>query len=255
MRKSIFLCGFLLVLGTVIALAQSPVKDSLAIPDLVQGYVVHTRDSTPIVGAHIVNRDFGKIANSSSAGAFSIQAREGDSLFITAIGYDLIRMAWEGSDGFLVVPLSPRSYKVDEVRVYPFPTPQHFKQAFLTLEVPNNFKPVEPPATMRRTEALTAPDQGFGVSISGPITALYNLVSKEGKERRKLRRVLEEERYKEALQSQFSKELVMSITGIGEQEVASFMAYCEALDSFRTMVKDEAFVSAVTECYVEYSQE
>lgn len=219
-----------------------------------QGYVVHVRDSTPIVGAHIVNRDYGKIANSNSAGAFSIQARKGDSLFITAIGYDLIRMSWEGSDGFLVIPLAPRSYKVDEVRIYPFPTPQHFKQAFLTLEVPNDFKPIDAPPKMRRTEALTAPEQGFGVNISGPITALYNLVSKEGKERRKLRRVLEEERYKEALQAQFSKELVMSITGLGENEVDGFMAYCEALESFRTLVKDDSFVAAVTECFVDFAE-
>jgi hypothetical protein len=255
MRLSLLSLFFILLAIPLTGIAQNDTLNSNSDVELVQGYVVHVRDSTPIAGAHIVDRDFGKIANTNSVGAFTIQARKGDSIFVTAIGYDLVRMAYQGGDDFLVVTLTPRSYKVDEVSVFPFPTPQHFKQAFLTLEVPNNFKPVDPPPVMRRTEVLSAPEGGFGVNIAGPITALYNLVSKEGKERRKMRRVLEEERYAQALEAQFSKELVMSITGLPEDKVRGFLDYCEALESFRTLVKDDSFVSAVTECYVDFAGE
>lgn len=229
--------------------SDSTIQDS---PVLVQGYVVHDRDSVPIIGAHVVNRNNNRITNTGQTGSFSILAKAGDSIFITAIGYELSRSAWNGGDGFMIVPLSPRKYQIDEVAVYPFPTPAHFKRAFIDLDLPGEVDKEPDAPAMRKTEVMSAPSGGFGITIPGPISGLYNLMSKEGKERRKLQKAMEEMRYSEEMETLFNAELIISITGIQASSVEAFMDYCQNLKAFRNKVRDDEFVSAVTDCYIEY---
>ncbi len=231
-------------------------EDSISVgdvnPTLIQGYVVNARDTVPVYGAHIVNRNRNSIVNSSNTGSFAIQAIPGDSIFITAVGFELERFAFNGENDLLLIFLSPKRYSVGEVKVYPFPSPQHLKAAMLNLDLPNEYVEVEPPPRVKRTEVLSAPEGGFGFGISGPITALYNWLSKEGKNRRELKRVMDLEEYREALAQQYSDELVLSVTGLPEELIPEFLDFCEESDDFKQSVVDQEIVSGLTDCYFEF---
>lgn len=103
------------------------------------GYVLtpDTLLGIPFVTIHINNTNRGTISNVD--GFFSFAATEGDTINFSSIGFE---------DSYYVIPnnlqtnkysivklMASNTYYIDTVTIYPWPTKEMFKQAFLALEL------------------------------------------------------------------------------------------------------------------------
>jgi hypothetical protein len=112
--------------------------------DLVQfsGAVVTGDSLHPVAFTHIIdhNTNFGTI--SDYYGYFSFVARKGDSITFSAIGF---------KKGFFIIPDTIRNNRytmfqvmatdtvyLNETVIYPWPTKEQFKEAFLSLNIPDD---------------------------------------------------------------------------------------------------------------------
>jgi hypothetical protein len=134
MKKILFA---LLLTFFVFAFSQAQSKDSKVIQ--FSGYILtpDTLLGIPFVTIHINNTSRGTISNAE--GFFSFAANEGDTINFSSIGF-------QASDYFIPKNLQTNKYSIvklmaadtfyiDTVTIYPWPTKEMFKQAFLSLEL------------------------------------------------------------------------------------------------------------------------
>jgi hypothetical protein len=103
--------------------------------------VVMTNDSIPlfIPFAHLRVKGRYQGASSDHEGFFTLAAKGGDTIIISSIGFksqDLYIPDTLKGKGYLVnVFLARDTTLLEEVTLYPWPTPERFKYAFLAMEV------------------------------------------------------------------------------------------------------------------------
>jgi hypothetical protein len=123
-----------LILSTEISFAQSPKKVIQ-----VSGLVVGGDSAYGIPGVHIFVPKAGRGTITSHLGYFSLPTLVGDSVVIRSLGYKEKNFIVPYSDNdnlSIIVQLSEDTTILPEVSVFPWPTEQIFKEAFLALQLP-----------------------------------------------------------------------------------------------------------------------
>lgn len=92
--------------------------------------------------AHVVVRGTNKGTVSNYQGVFSFVAEPGDSVLFSAIGYKTELFVINPKlqdDRYSVLKLMTRdTIHLPETFVYPWPSPEHFREAFLNLNIPDD---------------------------------------------------------------------------------------------------------------------
>lgn len=161
------------------------------------GVVLQPDGVQPVPHASILNINTKKGVVANEQGTFLMEISAADSLLVRAVGYKtkLFTMA----DGFA------RSHRMDfvlqedtlmlgEVEVIGLPSLQQLKHMKLTL--PDNVRKNAFPPAPEPQRRLPSPDVG------GPIGALYNVLSKEGKEIRMYQELQQKEKEEEERKEQ-----------------------------------------------------
>jgi hypothetical protein len=183
----------------------------------------------PVIFAHIVNRTRQTATISDTLGYFYIRTSPGDRLELTAIGYatrkiiigyGMLRRRLIGD-----VLLRPFVYSIEGVRVNPLGSYAQFKRHFITLEIPESEYTIHPSVLNDIEEGSDTLDMLLAPPMS-PVTALYNLLSKEGKSKRKLRKLQEQEAFEKQIDFKYSPDIVSQITGYTGFELYEFMDFC-----------------------------
>jgi hypothetical protein len=107
----------------------------------VSGIVVEGDSSYGIPGVHIYipKARIGTITN--SVGFFSIPSQIGDTLIISAVGYKThqLLIPERSEEGIsILIDMQADTTMLPVVEIYPYPTKELFKEAFLALELPDN---------------------------------------------------------------------------------------------------------------------
>lgn len=103
------------------------------------GVVVGTDSVTGVPGVHIYVPKAGRGVTSNSYGYFSMPVLAGDSVVISAVGYQKRHYVIpnnKGDDLTAIIELTEDITYLPEVEVYPYPTREMFKEAILALELP-----------------------------------------------------------------------------------------------------------------------
>ncbi|GAB4343147.1 MAG: hypothetical protein OHK0038_23180 [Flammeovirgaceae bacterium] len=139
--KFLFKCGLVvlclfLILTNQISYAQGE-RNTIN----VSGIVVEGDSSYGIPGVHIYipKARIGTITN--SVGFFSLPTQIGDTLVISAVGYKSHQLVIPGrsEEGISVlIDMQADTTMLPIVEVYPYPTKELFKEAFLALELPDD---------------------------------------------------------------------------------------------------------------------
>jgi hypothetical protein len=104
------------------------------------GIIIGGDNSEPVAGAHIYVPKAGRGTSTNPYGFFSMPVMAGDSIIISSIGYQ--------RQYYVVPPKNEKGYSVvielqsdvttlPIVEVYPYPTEELFKEAFLALQMPD----------------------------------------------------------------------------------------------------------------------
>lgn len=195
LKQSLFyLFPFLLLLCNLPAVAQKSIR--------VSGTVLQSDRSTPIPGATVVkvNSKLGVLTDEN--GQFKIDVAQQDTLLIRAVGFKPVLYLPKPlpvSELRINIVMNEDSVLLGEVEVTSRPSPEMIQRALRNMKrqetsqvkKPGYIPGLEPPPP----PAAPAP------SIGSPATLLYDMLSKEGKEKRKLNELLkqqeEERRQKE----------------------------------------------------------
>lgn len=136
--RSILLTVFLIV-GHII-LAQETEKNVIQFTGVIFG-----ADSTSVVpGTHVYIPASGRGTTSNPYGFFSLPVLEGDSVIFSAVGYKRAYYIIPQHDGEsslrVVISLQDDVTFLEEVEIRPYPTETMFKEALITMELPEQKK-------------------------------------------------------------------------------------------------------------------
>jgi hypothetical protein len=106
------------------------------------GAVVTSDSLRPVSFTHIIDRNTGFGTISDFYGYFSFVARKGDTIVFSAIGFKksmfIIPDTMHSNRYTMFQVMTADTVYLSETVIYPWPTQEQFKEAFLSLEVPDD---------------------------------------------------------------------------------------------------------------------
>jgi len=185
---------FLLLLCCLPAMAQKTIR--------VSGTVLQSDRKTPIPGATVVkvNSKLGVLTDKD--GKFKIDVAQEDTLMIRALGFKPVLYLPKPlpvSELRVNIVMNEDSVLLGEVEITSRPSPEMIQRALRNMKRQETSQ-VKKPGYIPGLEPPPPPAEP-APSIGSPATLLYDMLSKEGKEKRKLNELLkqqeEERRQKE----------------------------------------------------------
>ncbi len=260
MNKSLRI-AIIILLGLL--LSNSAKSQFLKMADrvIVAGYVFEESNGEPLpyVNVYVKRTRIGTITNID--GYFMINARVNDTLTFSSLGYDkryvFINDSATDNSKPLIVFLDTRIYELGTVDVIALKRYKQLEYEITNMQLPNddytfaarNF-PFRP-SDIDYYSRVNAP--GFGLVFS-PITAIYDMFSKEGKERRKLEEIQKRDAFVDAVNESISIEVVMKITGLSIQETNAFIEWCQFSPDFISRITKYDLVSVIIYKYDIYQK-
>jgi hypothetical protein len=127
---------------------------------MLSGLIIDGDESYGVSGVHIYVKGAGIGTTSNQVGYFGLPVMIGDTILISAVGYKQQQLVVPktGDAGMtILVDLQTKSTMLPLVEVFPFPTKELFKEAFLALELPDTqLKQLEENLNSERMAALAA---------------------------------------------------------------------------------------------------
>ena len=139
MRKALKLLGiFLLLLGPLSCIHSQENTDLIQLSG-----VTISRDSLfPVPFTAVMVKNDNRGTTSDFYGYFSFVAKKGDTLIFSSIGYKdaefVVNDSLNGDRYSLIQTLNRDTIDLKTVNIYPWPTAEQFKEAFLNLDIPDD---------------------------------------------------------------------------------------------------------------------
>ena len=209
-----------------------------------RGQIISKDGKYPVALAHVINlkKKCGVIADTT--GYFEIWVMPGDTLNISAIGFDFLELPVpvKYKDTTIDIYLQNRYYEIPEVSITYLGTYKDFEYKVLNLELPGTgingqveklFKHVDlPPLVM-------------GSAITGPASLIYVLFSKEAKAIKKYLELSEEGVVKDKVRVRYNEYIVKNLTGLVGVEAFEFMKFCNFQDKYILSIDDYNLYSEI----------
>ena len=195
-----------------------------------KGFVKDSLTNKPLHGAHIQNITADKLVTSAPNGFFEMPVQVGDSLVVTYIGFEPYPIViTQELNETLSVTLRASSFELMDIVVTPFPEYERFKEMILEVNPPDSSISFSLPKVGKFAfyDPRTAPLDIDPLAPSVRIAFDLEPLTKRGREKKKLKKILEKERkWKIALQK-FNRDWVGELTRLEGNELTSFIAFCD----------------------------
>lgn len=217
----------------------------------VYGKVVNEKTGEPLSSLTVTNQRTDHVVVTNASGDFYIRAAEGDSLKITGIGYGEQTIYWDKKLGNPTIGIEQTAISLAEVVVKDKRSETIEREIKAFLDNPRNA------ATMKRdimgnvVNVSGAGGLGAGAGIS--IDALYELWSKEGKNRRKAADLEYQDLKRFYIELRYNPRKVANITGLNDPELSEFMNYCRLADDFVLNANDYDLTYQILTCLREFN--
>lgn len=206
----------------------------------------------PVANINVINLRGFKGTVTSRTGYFSVDIKAGDTLIFSSISHIRDTFYCQINESrkeiFIDVVLKPRYHELHAIEVYGKDF-EGFRHDFVHLEVKDTFAIRLAPQWM-----FEPVKEGFGITINGPLTALWNAFSKQGKEMRKLAQLIEEERTKAYLDSVYKRPVVLHFLELDEAEIDGLVNFCNFSKQYIAQSTDYELLSALEKCYETYRE-
>ncbi len=223
-----------------------------------RGQIVSAKDNEALPGAHIFNMNSVRGASTDVSGYFAIETQPNDTIFISHIGYQSIKIKitndlLKGNE--LEISLYERTEQLQEVQVKSVkligvleidaknvPTDKYTR-----IHINGLPQTYEVGSTTRRspTSAVDA--------VFQPIDFLYHKFGKQPKQLKKIKKMKEDDEIRKMLSSQADRELMLEYLEITEEELNELLDYCSYSEYFKRTASDIQVIEAVLECYGNYT--
>lgn len=105
--------------------------------------LIMTSDSLEAVpNVNIYQKNTGRGTVSNYQGFFSLVAQKGDTIIFSSVGFEqetyIVPRNLEGNKYSVIQLMTRDTINLAETIIYPWPTPEQFKEAFLSLDIPDD---------------------------------------------------------------------------------------------------------------------
>ncbi len=220
---------------------------------ILNAQVISKKDSTSLVGVHVVNMNSNQATNTISDGFFSIPYQAGDTIVLTSIGFNdhflYTGLFWIPHGQLITIYMSERVYSLPGVDVNQYSSKEEFKEDF------TNRKPSQPIDNemfqYKKASDLedVETDLNAKVTLRSPISLLYSKFGKEARQAKKLKKAQEQEERAKILEEKYNPMIVQKVLEMDTRvEAEQFMEGCPLEDDFIIKAKEYDIVKAILDC-------
>lgn len=228
----------------------------------ITGRVIAIKDTSGISYANILNLSYPSGTISDQFGNFTIVCRYSDTLQFSCLGYDHSYLNTKNLDATNIehtvrIRLMSKIYQLPTVTIFPFNTRAGLKRAFLAMKLPEkDIMEMEVAKKLKITRYDVGAFPSSGLSIPGPASLLYDLFSKEAKNRRKFEKIIKQESLDKLIDKRFNADIVARIIGNDDPNlVKDFMKYCHFSIGYISLVNDYDLYLNIKQNWLNYAYE
>ena len=222
-----------------------------------KGRIISITDKKPLQSAHVVNLNSvnGTITNTN--GQFEIPAVVNDTIFISYIGYQSIKLKitndlLKGNE--LEIAIHEKVVNIQEVTIK-----SHKLIGVLVVDAKNvpqdSYSRIHinglPQAYERGNSYNRNYNSGLG-AIFNPVDFWYNKFGKKPKEMDRLRKLKEGDQMRNMMEQKYSREIMMDYLDMSRKELNDLLTECNYSNRFVNKASDLQIIEAVIECYENY---
>jgi hypothetical protein len=237
-------------------------SDSLAAEDDMQvrylkGRIVSIDDGKPLLSAHVVNMNSVDGTITDFDGKFEIPAQVNDTIFISYIGYQSIKLKitndlLKGNE--LEIAIHEKVVNIDEVTVK-----SHRLIGVLVVDAKNvpddSYSRIHINGLPQAYEIGRSYSRNYTsglAAVFNPVDFWYNKFGKKPKEMNKLRKLKEGDQMRSMMEQKYSREIMMDYLDMSRKELNDLLTECNYSSRFINKASDLQIIEAVLECYENY---
>ena len=222
-----------------------------------KGRIVSINDKKPLQSAHVVNLNSVEGTITNNNGQFEIPAVVNDTIFISYIGYQSIKLKitndlLKGNE--LEIAIHEKTVNIDEVTVK-----SHKLIGVLVVDAKNvpqdSYSRIHinglPQAYENGSTYNSSYNSGLG-AIFNPVDFWYNKFGKKPKEMDRLRKLKEGDQMRNMMEQKDSREIMMNYLDMSRKELNDLLSECKYSNRFINKASDLQIIEAVIECYENY---
>ncbi len=222
-----------------------------------KGRIINVNDKKPLQSAHILNLNSVEGTITNYKGEFKIPAKANDTIFISYIGYQSIKLRvtkdlLKGNE--LEIAIHEKTVNINEVTVK-----AHNLIGVLEIDAKNvpkdQFSRIHIEGLPQAYE-IGRPQTKDYTSIAGvlfnPLDFWYQKFGKKPKELKKLRKLKKEDELRDIMEERFNREILMDYMDMSRKELNDLLKECNYSDHFARKASDLQVIEAVLECYENY---
>jgi len=247
MRYSIV---FLFLLVSFAAFSQATIQK-------VSGSIVNDNSSLPIPNVNIINLNKVKGAVSDDKGYFEIEASLNDTLHLTFIGFQSLKIRVTNDwlkNRTTKIQMTEKAIALEEIIIQPYTLTGYLEIDSKMIPERENFR-YSISGLQQGYEAGEYSPNAFGRvmgSIFNPADMLYNFFGKKSKELKRLKAVKKDDTIRNLLESKYDRETVALMLGIDKKDIPEILQKCNYSDQFVKTANDLQILDAISQCYEEY---
>jgi hypothetical protein len=223
----------------------------------ISGTIINENSLFPLANVNIININKVKGTISNSFGYFEIQASVNDTLHISIIGFQSIKVRVTNDwmrNKMTKIQLTQKAIALEEVVVHPYNLTGFLEIDSKLIPIQENYR-YSISGLPQAYEGGEYSPNAFGRvlgSIFNPADMLYNFFGNKPKELKKLKEMKKDDTVRNMLESKFDRETLAVLLGVDKKEIAEILTRCSYSESFIKNANDLQIMDAISECYEEY---
>lgn len=247
-----YFVAFLFLITTITTFAQQNPTSTKA-----KGSIINGTTLMPLSNVNIINVNKVKGSVSNTRGYFEIDADASDTLHITMLGYQSIKVKVTNDwikNGEAKIQLTEKAIALEEVVVRRYNLTGYLEiDTKLIPEIQNYRYSISGlPSAYEAGEYSPGAFSKVMNSIFNPADMLYNFFGKKPKELKRLKEMKKDDTVRNLLESKFDRETIAALLGIDKKEIAEILAHCNYSEAFIATANDLQILDAIGQCYEEY---
>jgi hypothetical protein len=252
MQKKLFI--LFLFLTSILGFSQSEKTSQTDQKTKIKGRVVDVTTKFPLKSAHILNLNTVRGTVTNKYGEFEIKAKKNDTLFISYIGYESVKLKVTNDflkNDNLVIAIHEKTFSMKEVKVK-----SHKLIGVLAVDAKN--VPEGTPTRVHINGLAQAYEIGKPKSrnyesplaaVFNPIDFWYNKLGKKSKELKKLKKIRSDDNLRDMMEQNFNREIMLEYLDLDRKELNDLLKDCNYSKRFIKKASDLQIVEAVLNCY------
>ncbi len=224
---------------------------------ILKGRIINVIDKKPLQSAHILNLNSVEGTITNRKGKFNIPAKANDTIFISYIGYQSIKLRVTSDllkGNQLEIAIHPKTTHIDEVTVK-----AHNLIGVLVVDAKNvpsdKYSRIHIDGLPQAYEIGRPQAKEYTSIVSAvfnPLDFWYQKFGKKSKELKKLRKLKGEDQLRGLMEERFGREVLMNYMDMSRKDLDDLLKECNYSSNFSKKASDLQVIEAVIECYENY---